>query len=757
MKKSLSQVLILSAALLLASCQFGGDEKSTAAPGTSEAGTSVAASEGGTSETGTSTPTGSTSTPTGSSSTSSRPSGTSSTPVASSSAAATMTYTPGAADIVKESDKIYLKFTGTLTGVTGDAAKFAFGIQHKANNNIGYVDPADGQWLVGSETPAAADYKYAPTIGNDGAFEVKIEITNVEFVKGSYTMFVGPQGGYAAIAVGQANYGQGTAELNGTKLIFRGDQNLLVAEELPPVHLTESTVEIDTENAKAYIKVGGELTISADAFEALSIKVSFERQVGGYSKTPKTGEDVMKVVDGTKGYVKVDITDLAEGGYQVKIGFDGQSEPNTTMECESYDKRNNPYVLGTKGYAPYFLAGGNAPETLYGCCGLFIQHAHQLTVGEKAEDSALRPVACVSNDYTGYELRAAEATSGQLAPSETGSGTSEKNTRLGKDDKFDDVWDISGIASGEYEVYLEARCSSGNANAGYWNSATAIAKGGRATDNGSTAELQSDYKYKVKVDDGAYENLGNLEDNYAATGLNESSKAWTNKALATIMINEGAETLTVHNMNNGYAIWVYAVRLVRIGNYMPPATNIVFDANNAAKIEAEDYATKHTIITNSGEETDYTSTNYSTDFFGTTESYPANLDGAVVDDATASGGKYVHGLYREGWNGRSNMSGELIYRVKLAEETNVKIKAKIKSNATTEKVCFDLKVDGSNKGSLNSANTWVEVESAEMTLAAGVHTIHFIGQQLGQSEGYTSIFADIDCFSLIKVTAAALA
>ena len=99
------------------------------------------------------------------------------------------------------------------------------------------------------------------------------------------------------------------------------------------------------------------------------------------------------------------------------------------------------------------------------------------------------------------------------------------------------------------------------------------------------------------------------------------------------------------------------------------------------------------------------------------------------------------------------MSGELQYRVKLAADAKVKIKAKIKSDMETEKVCFDLKVDGAAKGTLNAANTWVEVESAAMELAAGVHTISFIGQQLGSNEGYRSVLADIDCWSLVEQAA----
>ncbi|MCQ2772644.1 MAG: hypothetical protein MJ238_05180 [Bacilli bacterium] len=163
-----------------------------------------------------------------------------------------------------------------------------------------------------------------------------------------------------------------------------------------------------------------------------------------------------------------------------------------------------------------------------------------------------------------YEYLAADLVSGQKTPATSGQGSSEKNTRLGKGSIFDDVWNIEGVEAGKYDVYLQARASQGNASAGYWNSATAIANGDKASNNGSTEALQNDYKYKVKVDDGEYVNLGASEDNYAAAGLNENTPEWTTKALAQIDIAAGAKTLTVHNMDNGYSIWVYGIRLVKV-------------------------------------------------------------------------------------------------------------------------------------------------------------------------------------------------
>lgn len=158
-----------------------------------------------------------------------------------------------------------------------------------------------------------------------------------------------------------------------------------------------------------------------------------------------------------------------------------------------------------------------------------------------------------------YEYTAAECTEGQKAPV-----ASDKNTRLGKG-IFDDVWSVEGVEAGKYDVYLNAQVSAGNASKGCWNSAYAINElGDKASNNGSTAELQNDYKYKIKVDDGAYVNLGPADKSYGDTGLSESAAGWTNVALAQIDIAAGAKTITVHNMDNGYSIWVFGIRLVKV-------------------------------------------------------------------------------------------------------------------------------------------------------------------------------------------------
>ncbi len=278
-----------------------------------------------------------------------------------------------AADIVIENNVAKMKFTGTISGYTdANAMKMAFGLVHKLDASAGVSDEHDGEWLVGSETPAAADYKYAPTVA-DGEFEVKIDISAAAFVKGSYAVYLGTNGKYAQVSLQQANWGDGSAEIHGVKVIIRGDRSLLVAEELPPVHMTEILVEKD--GATTYVKVGGALAGMTEAeFTALTPKVTMERQVGGWAQLVREASQVSCVIENGKAYVKIDISDLGVGGYMIKIGYDGASAPNTTLECEAFDKRNEPVVNGKYEYGPYFATGDNVnnADHLYGCAGIFI-------------------------------------------------------------------------------------------------------------------------------------------------------------------------------------------------------------------------------------------------------------------------------------------------------------------------------------------------------------------------------------------------
>ena len=188
-------------------------------------------------------------------------------------------------------------------------------------------------------------------------------------------------------------------------------------------------------------------------------------------------------------------------------------------------------------------------------------HNHAFVAGDKAADSALRNAECACGASC-FELQAADLTSGQKNPATTGQDNTAKGTRLGKNE-FDDIWNITGLAAGTYNVYMQARCSAGNAGA-WMNAATAIANGDKATNNGSTAELQGEHRYKIKVDNGDYSLVGAIDAKYSDYGYDTDNCNWSNKPVAQIVVAEGSTSVTLHNMNNGYAIWVYGLRLAAV-------------------------------------------------------------------------------------------------------------------------------------------------------------------------------------------------
>ena len=720
MKKSLSKVLILSAALLLASCG-GGDKTSSPAAETSVPAETSVTSEGGASEpAGTSTPTG-TSTPAGTSTPTSTPAG--------SSEASQEAIAFTGIDVIAENDKAYAKITGTISGFANAAAmKMAFGLVSGQN------------YIMGSATPADADYKYAPVVdATAGTFELKVDLSGATLAQGDYTAMCGPKGHYAAVGGQQATgvtYGTGKAVANGFRFSVRSHNGAIALDELPPISMTISQVVVEGEGAEAkvYHIVGGLLNTTKmpkATFEASTPLMVYETTVGGWKQYTSNyaGTDQNKInnniltttvsVDAQgNALIKTDVTSLPNDRYNVKVNLDNTVTQYADTQMDVViDTSANPVIHGNHSYVCYADSSHSGDKAyIYGNCGLIIEHHHVLT-DTKAETSALHTVACADGDLSYYELRAAEATTGQKTPSETGTDDNAKKTRLGKNNIFDDVWDITGIASGEYEIYLEARASAGNASKGYWNSATAIANGDKASNNGNTAALQADYKYKVKIDSGEYVNLGNDTDNYAAVGLAEDAKHWTNKALATVMISGDATSLTVHNMDNGYALWVYGVRLVRVGNYIKPATQVTF-TENVMRIEAED-----------------------------THGYPINNKSGTItaegEGEDFSGDKIVAGLgYQSGsWNS-SAVAGQLDFIMKATEARAIKVKVHLKSNQTTSQKVASLSLNGIKIADISAADTWTDSTSEAFNMPVGEFTLSI----KGVNANYT---ADIDYIEIL--------
>lgn len=603
-----------------------------------------------------------------------------------------------ALDVIKESDKVLLKIGGTYSGyANANAMKMAFGLLDAI--------PAQGQtaqWLVGSATPADADYKYVPTIdATAGTFELKIDVTVVTEIKaGVYTIYVGAKGAYAAVEVSSiTGMGTGKEILSGYRWYIRSDKAALAMDELPPIELTISRIEVEGDHV--YHLIGGALNTTklpkAD-FLAKHPYMQYEATTIGWKQNilgSSTKTDLVSVLvdENDNALIKTDITSLPANGYNIKINLSEDKDADTKMDA-IIDGRENPVPFGMYDYAVYADSTKNAKEDLYGNCGLFItESGRYVNNGDKFAD--LQPVKSKDGEIA-YEMVAADCV-GQNAP-KYGTSSSDKNTRLGKNNKFTDVWEINGIRSGEYEVYVKGAFSSGNGDS-YWSGALNVEHGkdtADGTNNGNPYNPAARYNFKVDAGD-AVDCI--CDKTYEASGLKGAEGGgWTNVAMAKVMIGDGAASFTMTNVNNGYSIWVFALRLVRVGNWNRPVTPAAFDDDGIMRIEAEAY-------------------------------HEASSDPTI---ATENGATFISHM-SSGWP-QFNAS----YKLSFAEARNVKLKlhyawysgqwgkngaAELRLDNATDKINDAVTNSNLGQADANMTGEWLDAESVPFELTAGEHTI----------------------------------
>jgi len=613
-----------------------------------------------------------------------------------------------ALDVVTESNKVYLKISGTISGfANADAIKMAFGLLDAI--------PAQGataEWLLGSETPADADYKLAPTV-NNGAFELKIDVSTIANVKaGVFSIYLGPKGAYAVISTTGVTMGSGKGIYNGYRWYIRGDKGALAMDELPPLGLTESFVKVEGEgeNAAVYHYIGGALNtakLTEAEFLAKHPYVQYEACVQWKTNIMGSAEKtdlVTTVVENGKAYIKTNITSLPNETYNIKFNLAEDKDADIKMD-EIIDKRDESDQVIFNGHAYAVYADYNKTEKadIYGNCGLYISHAHAWTRGEQVENSELYKLTCSEASHVGYEL--------DLNTTNTPKLGSDKKMN----DKKESSFNITGINEGEYAVYFKAHVSKGNDSA---TTKVGLSYGDQLDDNGSASGGNAvPGRYSMQAGTGDVEYTVTGEKNFNKIGLDDySTFKWTNCAVVkSLMIKGDAGTLKLTHTGAGYSLYIEAVRLVRIGNYVKPAFPIEL-TDNKMKIEAEDYHIRAN-----------------------------NQSGTVTEDAEASGGKYVAGLsYNKPWWGDPTI-GQLDYYVKAAAADSLKISVHAKSDKAEAAVAMELWVDGAKVADLSYADAYADAASEAVALTAGKHTISL--------KGVNGVKADIDYLELVKPAA----
>ena len=611
-----------------------------------------------------------------------------------------------AIDVVTESNKVYLKISGTISGyANADAMKMALGLLDAAP-----AQGAEAEWLMGSETPADADYKLAPTV-NNGAFELKVDVSTITNVKaGMFTIYVGPKGAYAAIAATGVQMGSGKGIYNGYRWYIRGDKGALAMDELPPLGLTESFVKVEGEgeNAAVYHYIGGVLNtnkLTEADFLAKHPYVQYEACVQWKTNVMGSSEKtdlVTTVVENGKAYIKTNITSLPNETYNIKFNLAEDKDADIKMD-EIIDMRDesDQVIFNGHAYAVYADSTKTEKADIYGNCGLYISHAHAWTRGEQVADSELYNLACTDNTHVGYELDFNTTNTPNYPNDKKLKGTTS-------------TFNITGISEGEYAVYIKAKVGSGQANA---DGTVGLSCGDQLDDNGNAAggnAVPGRYSLQAGNGDVEYTITGNK--NYYKIGMSTSSFKWTNCAVVqSLMIKGDAGQLVLKHTGAGYSIYAETLRLVKVGNYVKPSTAIEL-TDNKMKIEAEDYHIRAN-----------------------------NQSGTVTDDETASGGKYVAGLsYNKPWWGDPTI-GQLDYYVKAAAADSLKISVHAKSDKTEAAVAIELLVDGVKVADLSYADAYADAASEAVALAAGKHVISL--------RGVNGVKADIDYLELVKPAA----
>ena len=612
-----------------------------------------------------------------------------------------------AIDVITESNKVYLKITGTISGfANADAMKMAFGLLD--------ADPAQGttaEWLFGSETPADADYKLVPTV-NNGTFELKVDVSIVTTVKaGMFSIYVGPKGAYAAVSSQGVTMGSGKGIFGGYRWYIRGDKGALAMDELPPLALTESFVKVEGEGeaAAVYHYIGGALNttkLPEAEFLAKHPYVQYEACVNWAKNVLGSSEKtdlVTTVVENGKAYIKTNITSLPNETYNIKFNLNADQDADIKMD-EIIDKRDesDQVIFNGHAYAVYADSTKTEKADIYGNCGLYISHAHTWTRGEQVADSELYQLTCPEASHVGYEL--------DLNSTNTSGLGSDKKMNSKKVSNFN----ITGITEGEYAVYFKAHVSTGNDSA---TSTVGLSCGDQLDDNGNQAggnAVPGRYSMQAGNGDTEYTVTGNK--NFNKIGMDASNFKWTNCAvIKSLMIKGDAGTLKLSHTGAGYSLYIESVRLVKVGNYIKPAYKIEL-TDNKMKIEAEDYH----VLAN-------------------------NRSGTVTDDETASGGKYVAGLtYNKPFWGDPTI-GQLDYYVSAAEALSLKISVHAKSDKADATAAFEVWVDGAKVTELSYANAYADVATDAVNFALGKHIISF--------KGINGVKADLDYFELVKPAA----
>lgn len=279
--------------------------------------------------------------------------------------------------MANDAGKVYLTVSGTEANYKAEDFKWAWGIK---------VNGDSGEFVVGKETPEAADYAAATFDATAKTFAMKLCLTDAADLQPGtfYQIYGGTPEAYANIELPET---LDARDQTRHYYIRTDQQNSLHFDSVQPISFTKAAVvnvaaaDLPTgvTNEGPYLKFGGvnsaNLTVEAIDQWVADNKVNgnFQRVIGGnYELHAHAAEERFHKVEGNDVYFYCYIGFIADGeGWQTHFDcVSGQAGANLQMDATFWGDADHTFVIGADTYRVYADKTKGTEAEFWGCLGV---------------------------------------------------------------------------------------------------------------------------------------------------------------------------------------------------------------------------------------------------------------------------------------------------------------------------------------------------------------------------------------------------
>lgn len=288
---------------------------------------------------------------------------------------------------VKE-NKAYLKVSGKEDLMEEAEMKWAWGVRP-------YEDAAEGQelvWLLGSETPADADYKAVDAFDATAkTWSVSLCLADVPGIGGSlYTVYGGFKGSYAALELTDTT---SKAKDSKNNYYVRDDNgaSCIAVDVIPPVTLTKASVVANPDGKTGrYAKIGGEkgADVTQTVVDSWTPYINFQNINGwGNTRVQNTEENPNEYfykIEGNEVFIYVHIDFMTAGGrYNTHLNFTKAEKQDLKMAADILTNNVYEFAADNLKITVYSNTNGGRDEAeFWSNLGFIVENITEPEAGE---------------------------------------------------------------------------------------------------------------------------------------------------------------------------------------------------------------------------------------------------------------------------------------------------------------------------------------------------------------------------------------